>query len=191
MKNTILKSFWGGVFIALGTLVFLSLYPDPLGALLFSSGLLSIFILELKLFTGAVTFLCKENCSEILTILFFNFIGCLILFFIPKNEIAVSIIQNKISLNSLYLFFNSALCGISISAAFLCHKRQKTWMAIIYVMFFILTNLNHCIANVCLIICSRIFTIQTLRLVVISILGNAIGSIIFYRTGVFKCVTPD
>ena len=116
MKNTILKSFWGGVFIALGTLVFLSLYPDPLGALLFSSGLLSIFILELKLFTGAVTFLCKENCSEILTILFFNFIGCLILFFIPKNEIAVSIIQNKISLN--YIYFSILPCAALV---FLLH----------------------------------------------------------------------
>ena len=186
MKNLMLKSIWVGIFIAIGTLVFLSQYPSPLGALLFSCGLLSIFILEMKLFTGAVTFLDKNNYLDVLVVLLFNLLGCCILFLLPKNESAIQIIEKKLIIKPIYLFIDSMLCGVAISSAVLSHQRGKTWMAIVYVMVFILSGFNHSIANTCLVISSRIFTLKTLELILVSIFGNAVGSIIFYRTGVFK-----
>jgi hypothetical protein len=90
--DTARKSVWGGIFIAIGTLVFLSLYPSPLGAFLFSVGLLSIFLLEFKLFTGAVTYLDKTNWREVGSILIHNLVGCALLFLLPPSEIATAIV---------------------------------------------------------------------------------------------------
>ena len=186
MMDVARKSVWGGIFIAIGTLVFLSLYPSPLGAFLFSVGLLSIFLLELKLFTGAVTYLDKTNWREVGLILICNLVGCALLFLLPPSEIAATIVQNKASAWPLLIFVRSALCGVMISSAVLCHKKNTTWMSMLYVMVFILAGFDHSIANACFIISGRAFTWPALKLFLISVAGNTVGSVAFYRTGVKK-----
>ena len=186
MISTIRKSIWGGIFIAVGAIIFLSLYPNPLGALLFSMGLLSIFLLGFKLFTGAVTYLDKTNWHEIGLILISNLVGCVLLFMLPPNEIAKQIVQNKASALPLIIFVRSMLCGVMISSSVLCYKKNVTWMAMIYVMVFILAGFDHSIANACFIISARDFTWSALKLFLISVAGNTVGSVIFYRTGAKK-----
>lgn len=186
MRKIIAKGIWGGIFIAIGTLVFLSLYPSPLAPCLFSVGLLSIFLLDEKLFTGAVSFLSKKTWQNVLTILVCNLIGCAVLFMLPPSEVAQTIIANKVALHPLLVVAKGALCGVTITAALMCHLKGQTWMSIVYVMVFILAGFEHSIANACFIISSRVFTLDTLYLFLLSALGNTIGSVIFYRTGVEK-----
>lgn len=180
------KSLWGGVFIAIGTLVFLSLYPSPLGACLFSVGLLSIFLLDFKLFTGAVTFLNKTNWNEIILILIYNLLGCSFLLLLPKNEIATTILQNKMLAVPLIIFVRAMLCGIMISSAVFSYREKVIWMSILYIMVFIIAGFEHSIANACFIFCARAFTFSAFKLFLLSVAGNTAGSVIFYQTGVKK-----
>jgi formate/nitrite transporter FocA (FNT family) len=91
-----------------------------------------------------------------------------------------------VGLHPLLVIVKGALCGVTITAALMCHLKEQTWMSIVYVMVFILAGFEHSIANACFIISSRVFTLDTLYLFLLSALGNTIGSVIFYRTGVEK-----
>ena len=80
----------------------------------------------------------------------------------------------------------SVVSAVMISSAVLCHKKNTTWMSMLYVMVFILAGFDHSIANACFIISGREFTWSALKLFLISVAGNTVGSVAFYRTGVKK-----
>lgn len=52
---TLIKSIWAGIAIAIGAMVYVNI-GGPMGALFFSIGLLMVFFLKLKLYTGVVGF---------------------------------------------------------------------------------------------------------------------------------------
>ena len=92
----ILKSILAGIFISIGSFIFVKLGGGIAAALLFSIGLLGIFTLELKLYTGYIGFIFNtphilNNIKTALIILFGNLIGSCIL--LPyKNDYAITLI---------------------------------------------------------------------------------------------------
>ena len=182
IKKTFINSIWGGIFIAIGALIFLSLYPSPLGAVLFSIGLMMIFVLKLNLYTGIVAQLNRENFITILIILLTNAIGCCILFLFPQNEIAATLICTKTTAPAHLIFIRSALCGMIITSCVFCYQKGYLWAIFALIPTFILAGFEHSIADICLVILGRSFTIDAIKLIVISILGNACGSICLYRS---------
>ena len=57
------KGILAGILVGLGAFIFVSLYPDnkPLGAFLFSLGLISVFHLQANLYTGKIGSISHNN----------------------------------------------------------------------------------------------------------------------------------
>jgi len=182
----ILKSILGGIVIAIGSLIYVK-NNNPAGAFAFSIGLLIIFNLGYKLYTGVVGYPKENSIRDILIILCGNVIGCLILLTFPVSEIAVTLVSNKI-LDPWYLTFVKALlCGGIIFSCCEFHRNNKDYLVPIGIMGFIMAGAEHSIADLCYIVLARAFTIKVLIFIIIVIIGNAVGALLFnYGKGLSK-----
>ena len=188
-KELIKKSLLGGLMIGIGSILFLSIDNPILSSIYFSFGLITIIIFNLNLFTGKIGYINKTNIFNIFIILLFNIIGVYLCSFIFKNTnkniilSSTNIIINKINQNTLINFINSIGCGILIFLAVDYHKHFH--LNLLYIIFcvssFILLKFNHCIADSFYIFTSGILNLQTLKLLIIDILGNSIGSIFLFK----------
>lgn len=173
----IIKSILGGIAIAIGAYINLQ-HSGIIGALFFSIGLYLICHFNLNLYTGKVGY---TGIIKNLPILFGNFLGSLIMLCYPNNQAQI-IMTNKLAIPLYISFLNAIICGILIYAAVDCFKQNKEYMILLCVPAFILFGAEHCIADICYIISARLFTIQSLIFIIVIILGNSIGSIIFNYT---------
>lgn len=175
----LIKSIFGGIGIAIGSYLFLQIANPIIGAFCFAIGLLVILNLKLKLYTGAIGYVSNlSDLKDALIILVGNAIGCCLMFAYP-TERAIEIVSNKLA-HPLYLtFINAIICGILIYCAVECFKNGKDYMVIAAVASFIIFGAEHSIADMCYIFSARIFNWNVLLFIIIVIIGNAIGSLIF------------
>lgn len=183
MKSKI-QSILAGILIGIGAYAYVSISNLYIGAFIFSLGLISVFILEAKLFTGKIGNLNKTNWKEMVEILLFNVVGMLIVCLLAApNEVLRSkcaeITENKMDRTFFHALANSIMCGIIIQLAVELKVKDNLLTTILCVMAFILCGFEHCIANIFYYICDGIFTWQAIIYFIIYILGNSIGAIGF------------
>ncbi len=190
------KSILSGIMIAFGCSVYLSCVDKNLawlGAFLFSAGLFTICEYGFNLYTGKVGYIAF-HFSDIkyifltFLILFFNLLTTFVLgFFIGKYFDAVHIVALKIylakfSVSFLKLFISGILCGILMYLSVDTWKRGAKIGCFIYIPLFILCGFDHSIANSFYngaALGDHTFTLQNLFIVLVVILGNAVGGMLF------------
>lgn len=191
---TLLKAFIAGLFVGIGGWAYLSVDNSYIGAILFSFALIMISLLDLRLLTSRVGYLVDDKKTyglEVLTILVGNLVGILIvvgtimLININNPEAAImvrvaSVMDTKMD-NPWYASFLLAIfCGILMHFSGWAYKRVQNQFAKILiltliVMIFILTGMEHSVANALYFFLDGI-TGATLGRLLIIVLGNAVGS---------------
>lgn len=182
--NLITKSILAGLLISLAGIVYLNCPDKIVGSLLFSLGLISILILEAKLFTGAIGYVnSKQSILDSLLILVFNLAAAAIVGLIYRcgSDAAVSIVESKLSIFSESWWLTglkSIGCGAAIYLAVDGYKKSKSLIPVILgVMVFILAGWNHCIAD-CFYMAAGSSSALAIPYLLVVIAGNSIGSLL-------------
>jgi len=196
MVQDIKKSILSGIMIAFGCSVYLSCVDKGLGWLgsfLFSAGLFTICEYGFNLYTGKVGYIaCRfkdlKYLRLVILILIFNLLTTFVLgILIGKNFEAVRIVALKVysakfQMPLWKLFLSGALCGILMYLAVDTWKRGAKIGCFIYVPLFILCGFDHSIANSFYngaALSEYTFTLQNLIIILIVVLGNAVGGMLF------------
>lgn len=191
IKNAILS----GIMIAFGCSVYLSCVDKGLGwlgAFLFSAGLFTICEYGFNLYTGKVGYIAFrfkdiKYIRLVLLILFFNLLTTFILGIIISQNfeavrtVALNVYFAKFQMPLWKLFLSGVLCGILMYLAVDTWKKGAKIGCFIYVPLFILCGFDHSIANSFYngaALSEHTFTLQNLVIVLIVILGNAVGGML-------------
>ena len=175
--NVFLKGLFAGICIAMGSVIYMN-EQGIVGPVLFATGLLSIFTLNLYLYTGQVPYGTRwKEIPFLLTVLVSNIIGCCITYIFP-SPVAVDIINQKLSEPYLYVFIQAILCNALIYVACEANKQNKNLSVIFAVTTFILCGFEHSIANVCFFASARVFNMDVVIHTLIVVLGNAVGGLL-------------
>ena len=191
-KELILKSVLAGMLIALCGLMNIIIDNKYVAAFLFSFGLLTILIRQYNLYTGKVHLLLNKEIHfiEILMVLLGNFIGCLIIGILVRfctNINSDLIWANKLNHSYVEIIFFSILCGILMYLAVSGWKNNKEALLVVMpIMIFILTGADHSIANIFYMSVASKINFNIIVYIVINIIGNAIGSLFFYKMELIK-----
>lgn len=183
MKNLyklITKSILAGVLIALAGILYLNSPNKEIGAILFSIGLISVILLEAKLFTGAVGYVnSKQSVFDLVIMLLFNLVSAFIVGLIYRSgNGSISIMEIKVEKDLWKAFLDSVGCGVLIYLGVELYKKTKNMIPVILcVVAFILVGFEHCVANMFYIGASELKLIY-FGYSLIYIVGNAIGSIL-------------
>ena len=177
VKMNLYKSILAPILIGFGVVVNLTL-EAPLGAILFSFGLLGVCTLGADLFTGKAGYMWRTQPVELSNILLINLLvgylfGVIIRIGFPTLiPLAVS---KVISWSfSLQFFIQSIFCGIIMYIAVDIYKKGNLMGIFFGVPLFILCGFQHCIANIIVLGIAGDFDGSIL----LAIVGNLIGSII-------------
>lgn len=171
-------SILSGVLIGIGVIVYIKSPNKLVGAMLFSTALLSIVKCKLYLFTGKIGFIRNTPIRILMLTLVSNLLGVLL----PVLSVAhidddfhnlcIQISINKFTHNILHLFICGFLCGVLMYIAVF----SKTEIIIIFcVITFILSGFEHCIADFPFLILN--FSKDNLVKFLFIIFGNSLGSI--------------
>lgn len=160
--------------IGLGGLIYL-LVGGPLGAFLFSIGLLGILSQGMRLYTGMAGDEISWNLEKVLigNIIGTGIIASLTWFSFPDVSPDLSG-----RLNPGEVFLKAIFCGILMSIAVRAYRKGILWLPIICVMAFILAGFSHSIADSYYYILSKDPYWSSWFF---SILGNLIGCNIPYK----------
>jgi formate/nitrite transporter FocA (FNT family) len=169
-----MKSVLAGISIAIGAYINLKL-GGIAGAIFFAVGLYLVCNFQLNLYTGKVGY---SGIINNLPILCGNIVGSILLYLYP-TENAQILILNKLNIPLYITFINAVICGVLIYAAVEAFKRHKDYMIAICVPGFILFGAEHCIADICYIASAHMISLDILLFILIVILGNSIGSLLF------------
>lgn len=182
--NLITKSILAGLLISLAGIVYLNCPDKIVGSLLFSLGLISVILLEAKLFTGVVGYVnSKRSILDSLLILVFNLVAATIVGLIYRcsSDAAASIAESKLLVFSESWWLTglkSIGCGAAIYLAVEGYKKSKSLIPVILgVMVFILAGWNHCIAD-CFYMAAGSSSALAIPYLLVVIVGNSIGSLL-------------
>lgn len=199
LKKTV-SGFFAGTMISIGGCVFLSLAGTSriVGAILFSVALLCICLQGYSLYTGKIGFILSDHSSEAVSTLLFgligNFIATLIFgialgYAIPSiKDVAIGICEVKLDQELPAAFIRSCFCGMLMYQAVSIFKNHnKNLIGILFcIPVFILSGFEHSIANMFYFSAAGIFSINVVIYVLVVILGNSVGAIMFDLPSVFK-----
>ena len=191
MFNSFFKAIFAGVMIMIGCTVNLMCDNKYVGSVMFGTGLLSIVIFQMKLFTGKVGYLVTEhklrNIGELAIILCGNAVGTLAAGTMIKWTRFYSSIQGKVSTlteaklndNVISILFLAFFCGILMYVAVEGYARTKSpFIIILPVAVFILSGFEHCVANMAYFTMAEAWSVNAILYTGLMILGNAAGSIV-------------
>lgn len=178
------QSILAGIMIALAAGIYL-IVGGPLGAILFSLGLLTILHFQFQLFTGKAGLLVQNKITplELMKIYFGNFIGCgagsmvLLGSGSPLIDPAAAIIASRVSNPWFENLFLGIICGILMYIAVDTYITAP-YVTIMCVSTFILFGANHCIADMvymCLAATNETIVPMTTAILYTTI-GNVIGA---------------
>ncbi len=175
-KEMIKKAILAGIMIGLGVAIKTLVENPYLGAFLFSLGLLSVFELQLNLFTGKVGF-STFTIEQLALIFVGNAIGMLItILLFSFNSNYVSTLQQVSAIKFAKPWYQmlamGTVCGMLIHTA----TRAKTnkIITILCIMVFILAGAEHCIADMA----NLFFTPGLIQLgnFCLVVIGNILGA---------------
>lgn len=179
------KSILSGIFISIGGIINLKV-GGPLGAFLFSFGLLSVVHYSLPLFTGKSGF-CKYS-QDFLTlplILLGNILGTFIIglfthLFAPELiEKAQAIVLSRYDTNVVIGLFNAIMCGLIMTTVVKFARQKKFIPLLIGVPLFILSGFWHSIADAFYYSVALDFYKDFFFIYPITVLGNFLGCNLF------------
>lgn len=185
--QTIKSSIWCGILISIGGLAYLTI-GGPLGALLFSFGLISVINTgNRRLFTGVAGIFHPKEIDDyfsLLIILGMNFVGCgiisvLVSFFLESNQLLDSIIEARYNTPLHIIGIKSIFTGLIMHICVWSAKYKGTYIPVLIgVPLFILCGLPHCVADIFYYFVSEIQNGWSYEWIVpwlVSVGGNFIG----------------
>ena len=195
----ILKQILAGIFIGLGGTVFLAIENKVVGGLFFSFASLSVVNFKVMLYTGRIGYFfdysIKEKC-ELFVTLFFNLVGVTIvalLVFLMGNETIntriINVLDSKMSEAWYEVLVRGIMCGVMMVIAVEGFKvfdnpLMKNVIVSLSVALFVISGFEHSIANFYYYFLGLFnkypFAFLDLLKLIITILGNSLGSILFY-----------
>lgn len=174
------KSFSAGFLIGIVSYMYLVIQNQMLGAFLFSIGLLTICLAELKLYTGAVGF---QFNKQLVYILIWNLFGVLfasllcVLMNPNLSSIAYELTLKKMDSNYLQILIKGFFCGVCMFYAVYLWKNKKSILGIIcFIALFILAGFEHSIADLFYFTCSNIISIELTIKWILILIGNTLGA---------------
>lgn len=178
MKDLI-KAIFAGIMIGIAGLVYLTVEPKWVGAIMFSVGLIVICFQQYNLFTGKIGFIKSfKEIPNFIIILLGNFLGtCLIAFTMPMNGAAAQLVQNKIDLNIILLLFKGIWCGFLMYVSIDIWRKGSPLGIMLCIPAFILAGFEHSIADMFYFMAAREFSLQTICVLAVVILGNTLGAL--------------
>lgn len=171
------SSIAAGAMIAIAAIVYLNC-PNPIiGAFLFSIGLLTIFAYKFSLYTGKIGAITSpKQLPRLGAILVGNACGALISFIAPYTR-ALEVWSAKAALPLDTLFWKAVICGAIIQICVFFNNKGKPQFCLVGVPAFILGGTEHSIADICFAIAARDFGWNSIMVIAIVALGNAVGAI--------------
>jgi formate transporter len=148
-------SVYAGMVLSIACISFLK-NPGVIGAALFSFGLISIVLYELKLYTGVAGFVRSvKDIPMLLSILIGNICGCLIMSLLARYsmpelaETCVTIFHKRYNNNLLEILPPAIFCGLIMTTAVKFAKAYKpNYIPLLLgVPLFVLSGFSHCIAD--------------------------------------------
>ena len=151
------------------------------GALLFSFGLLTIVCQGFALYTGRIGYFRQYGLTSILTTIVGNFVGTWLAakaFALTRHTVDIaSVVAPKLQDSSLSVLLLSIGCGAMMYLAVDNFRKSKSWLFIIFpIVIFILSGFEHSIANMFYLSLAGAWGWEAVRLTIIGIIGNAVGS---------------
>jgi formate/nitrite transporter FocA (FNT family) len=177
----LIKSILAGSAIAIGAIIFVLLGGGIAGAFVFSIGIYLVLWYGLNLYTGKIGYVTSyKEIPKILLIIIGNAIGaCLAL--MVQNEFVNTIVLTKLSIPLYLVFIKAVICGILIYAGVDQYKKGHQFAPLIAIPAFILAGAEHSIADICFFLAARQFSIEGFVFIIIVIIGNAIGSLLWRK----------
>ncbi len=188
-KTNLIKSILAGMSISIAATVYLSVDNSIVGGVLFSVGLLAIYLFEWNLYTGKCCYLCSDF-KKTLPVTAMAFIGNVIgtvtigyalrLCNLSIVEKASYTLDSKLSHTYIESFVLAIFCGIMMSIAVLGYKKQsddfgRAIIIILPITVFIVAKFEHVVANIFYISLANEWNLNALIFILICGAGNAIG----------------
>ena len=179
--NTFVLSIMSGLMIGFGGIVFLMCTNRIVGATLFSFGLLTIICQGFALYTGRIGYFRTYGALSLLITIAGNFVGTFIMakaFQLTRHTVDIaSVVTPKLQDSSLSVFLLSIGCGMLMYLAVDSYRKSKSWLFVILpIIIFILSGFEHSIANMFYLSLADAWGWDALRITLIAIVGNGIGS---------------
>lgn len=162
MTNTFRSSVLSGVAVAIAGWGFLA-YPNIIGAVIFSFGLLTVVNYKLKLYTGTAGFVplryedgrsrWLKAIGELLFILAGNIIGCLLVSILTRmspldlGNAAQNILASRLAIGHLKAGLLAIGCGFIMTTVVTFAREGKPLALIFGVPLFINCGFPHCLAD--------------------------------------------
>ena len=182
---SIKKSILASILISLGVAVNLKV-GAPLGPFLFAFGLMGVCVLQAELYTGKTGYVDEIGFTNLIDILSVNFVtavicGWLLRYTMPEIiPVAESIVIGWMSITLGPYFMKSVFCGMVMFIAVDMYKKGNIFGILFGIPLFIFCGFQHCVANM-IIGCIAMPNVNFSVPILISIIGNLIGSIIIRK----------
>ncbi len=198
---TLLYAVLAGIAISIGGIVNLCSENKAVGAALFSVGLFAVCTLGLQLFTGKVCYVFDNPpryAANCLLIWLGNLLGTLLMGSALRLtrlsgavEKAVSLSEAKLGDSPLSIFILAVFCNILIYLAVESyrsnpHQLGKYLGLFLGVVVFVLSGLEHCVANMFYFSAAGVWSGKAVLTILIMTVGNAVGGVIFPLCGKLK-----
>ena len=182
-----LSSILAGLCISIGCIVNLMVGGGPLGAILFTFGLITVVHYKYALYTGTAGFI--DSWIKLFELFWFiligNWLGCFltagaITYAIPEiTEKANAIVISRAQVDMLQAFIRAIFCGFLMTTA-VKFARENRWLPLLFaVPVFILAGFYHSIADAFYICASDYHNVTNTAAVninwLMTILGNFVG----------------
>lgn len=195
----LLRGILGGVFISLGGFIYLTV-GGPVGAALFSIGLLSVIHFGALLYTGKVRDYSPASDNEkfistqhLAMVLLLNVVGCIVMTALMAGgdvhlHSAEAIVAKRAAMTPIELFGRAVCCGMIMTAAVSAAKEKNNfWPLLIGVPGFILAGFIHSIADAFYIsVAWKLLSGKVILSWVIAVIGNFVGGLIPVWLTAFK-----
>jgi formate/nitrite transporter FocA (FNT family) len=202
--KTYISALYAGLCVILAASIYLLLWSfnlRPLGAVLFSVGLIIIVIFGFSLYTGKIGYAYAKDRPSLLTLVItllgnatavivggyllslLRYTGWTALFDIID---AINVGRMVGSGETWYMaLINGFFCGVLVFLAVHIHKTAKrTWVKYVGLVFFITTfvvfGTEHCLANMFFFSIGGSWNIALLLNVILVIIGNSLGAMFAY-----------
>ena len=162
MKNTFRSAILSGIAVAIAGWGYL-VYPNIIGAALFSFGLLTVVNYKLKLYTGTAGFIplryedggsrWLSAIGELLFILLANIVGCLLVSLLTRlspielGESAQKILESRLAIGPVRAGFLAIGCGFIMTTVVTFAREGKPLTLLLGVPLFINCGFPHCLAD--------------------------------------------
>lgn len=162
MKDTFRSAVLSGIAVAIAGWGYLA-FPNIIGAVLFSFGLLTVVNYKLKLYTGTAGFVplryedgrsrWLRAIGELLFILFANIVGCLLISLLSRmsplglGESAQKILEARLAIGPLRAGLLAIGCGFIMTTVVTFAREGKPLALLFGVPLFINCGFPHCLAD--------------------------------------------